>query len=196
VKQPKTKETTNRRNFIASATLAIAGIGTFAGAWIFYIARFIAGPSLDSAQRTLLIHEQNDALAAAARLNNLKLERIEKSEIEIAALDELSTDQAKLATDYFLQPVLIYKNADDQPIARSAVCTHLGCTVQTDFVDGKIFCPCHASYFDPSTGAALSGPATVALAEEPLIIRGDKVYLVRPTQPIKIGPAQNPTEPV
>ena len=194
--EPEAQATTNRRSFVASAVLTLAGLTTFTGAWLVYIGRFIAGPRLTSAQRTALINEQNEALAAETRLNSLRLERIQKPEIEIAALDDLSTDQAKLATDYFLQPVLIYKTADDKPMARSAVCTHLGCTVQTDFVDGKIFCPCHASYFDPNTGAALSGPATVALVEEPLLIKGDKVYLVRPQMPIKIGPAQNPMEPV
>jgi Rieske Fe-S protein len=196
VNEPKVQATTNRRNFVASAVLAVAGLTTFTGAWLVYIVRYIAGPRLTSAQRAALIEEQNQALEAGVKLNNLRLERIQKPQIEIATLDDLSSDQAKLATDYFLQPVLVYKTADDKVIARSAVCTHLGCTVQTDFVDGKIFCSCHASYFDANTGQALSGPATVALAEEPLIIKGDRVYLVRPTEPIKIGPAQNPMEPV
>jgi nitrite reductase/ring-hydroxylating ferredoxin subunit len=189
-------DTTNRRNFITSAIVAGTGFSVFAGTWIFYIARYIAGPRLSSVDRAKLIEEQNEALSYATGLNNLRLERIEKNEIAIASIDDLSSDQAKLATDYFLQPVLIYKTVDDKPIARSAVCTHLGCTVQPEFVDGKIFCACHTSYFDAQTGNVLSGPATAPLAEEPLLIKDNKVYLVRPITPIKIGPAQNPMEPV
>ena len=42
----------------------------------------------------------------------------------------------------------------------SAVCTHLGCTIQKS--EGGFRCPCHGSYFD-SSGNACSGPATRAL---------------------------------
>jgi cytochrome b6-f complex iron-sulfur subunit len=45
--------------------------------------------------------------------------------------------------------------------AASAVCTHLGCTVN---LSGKGFhCPCHGSVFDQS-GAVVSGPAPSGLA--------------------------------
>lgn len=42
-------------------------------------------------------------------------------------------------------------------VAFSAVCTHLGCIVHYQPGD-EIFCPCHAGYFDPVTGDAVSGP--------------------------------------
>jgi cytochrome b6-f complex iron-sulfur subunit len=45
--------------------------------------------------------------------------------------------------------------------AASAICTHLGCTVN---LAGKGFhCPCHGSVFDES-GAVVSGPAPTSLA--------------------------------
>lgn len=42
--------------------------------------------------------------------------------------------------------------------AFSAVCTHLGCVVDT--VKGaKVSCPCHGSEFNAETGAVVAGPA-------------------------------------
>jgi Rieske Fe-S protein len=40
----------------------------------------------------------------------------------------------------------------------STICTHQGCPVNAVH-DGKIFCPCHGSEFDASTGAVVAGPA-------------------------------------
>lgn len=42
--------------------------------------------------------------------------------------------------------------------AVSAVCTHLGCTVNWSEASGKFLCPCHGSKFDPD-GKNISGPA-------------------------------------
>ena len=57
-------------------------------------------------------------------------------------------------------PAIIYKTNDDF-IAFSLVCTHLGCTVE---VDGENFsCPCHGSQFDHN-GSVLKGPATRSLS--------------------------------
>jgi Rieske Fe-S protein len=58
----------------------------------------------------------------------------------------------------------------------SAVCTHQGCTVAS-VSDGQIFCPCHGSAFDISTGAVLGGPAPSALPEAPIILKGPEILL-------------------
>jgi Rieske Fe-S protein len=56
----------------------------------------------------------------------------------------------------------------------SAVCPHEGCTV-AGVQEGSIFCPCHGSRFDTSTGAVLQGPATVPLAPVPVAQQGDDI---------------------
>ncbi len=49
--------------------------------------------------------------------------------------------------------------------AFSAICTHLGCIVKLEPDISKIYCPCHAGYFDPVTGDVISGPPPKPLPE-------------------------------
>ncbi|MFF5473737.1 Rieske (2Fe-2S) protein [Streptomyces achromogenes] len=60
--------------------------------------------------------------------------------------------------------------------AFSAVCTHQGCTVSR-VTDGTILCPCHSSRFRVTDGSVAAGPASRPLAEEPVTVRGNSVYL-------------------
>jgi len=47
--------------------------------------------------------------------------------------------------------------------ARSAICTHQGCTVQFSQQDATFVCPCHGSVYDARTGRVLHGPAPAPL---------------------------------
>ena len=57
---------------------------------------------------------------------------------------------------------LIVKNEGSElaleSYALNAECTHLGCVVPWDAMQGKFVCPCHGSQYD-RTGAVLRGPA-------------------------------------
>jgi thiosulfate dehydrogenase (quinone) large subunit len=47
--------------------------------------------------------------------------------------------------------------------ARSAICTHQGCTVAFSQSDDTFVCPCHGSVFDAHDGRVLAGPAPAPL---------------------------------
>jgi len=46
---------------------------------------------------------------------------------------------------------------NEQPVALSPVCTHLGCGVSWDTNQRKFFCPCHGGVYD-GDGKVLAGP--------------------------------------
>ena len=58
--------------------------------------------------------------------------------------------------------------------AFTAVCTHLGCTVNT-VADGTIDCPCHGSKFSISDGSVVNGPATLPLARINIKVQGSSI---------------------
>jgi glycine/D-amino acid oxidase-like deaminating enzyme/nitrite reductase/ring-hydroxylating ferredoxin subunit len=60
------------------------------------------------------------------------------------------------------EPLAVYRDPDGELHVRSAVCTHLGCIVQWNRVEGSWDCPCHGSRFAPD-GEVLSGPAISGL---------------------------------
>lgn len=55
-------------------------------------------------------------------------------------------------------PALLIHHEDGRWIALTAVCTHLGCTVQYEPQMDRIHCACHGGVYNPYTGANVSGP--------------------------------------
>jgi cytochrome b6-f complex iron-sulfur subunit len=55
-------------------------------------------------------------------------------------------------------PAMLIHHADGRWIALSAVCSHLGCTVQYEPLADRIHCACHGGVYNAYTGANVSGP--------------------------------------
>jgi cytochrome b6-f complex iron-sulfur subunit len=55
-------------------------------------------------------------------------------------------------------PALLIHHEDGRWIAMTAVCTHLGCTVEYEAQADRIHCACHGGVYDAYTGANVSGP--------------------------------------
>lgn len=74
--------------------------------------------------------------------------------------------------------------------AYSMVCTHEGCVVSGE-LGGQLYCPCHASKFDPTRGSRVTGgPAPRPLPQLPLGVSKKKREIIVATGPFEgpIGP--------
>lgn len=60
----------------------------------------------------------------------------------------------------------VYKDAEGQLHSLSAICTHLGCTVEFNAAETTWDCPCHGSRF-AADGTVIHGPATADLPPGP-----------------------------
>ena len=74
------------------------------------------------------------------------------------------------------QLVVVTQPSAGQFKAFSAVCTHLGCTVN-QIANGRIDCPCHGSEYSITDGAVLAGPAPRPLPAKRIKVTGDSIFL-------------------
>ena len=74
------------------------------------------------------------------------------------------------------QPAILIRLKDGDFRAFSAVCTHLGCTVQYRADWGVIWCACHNGKYDLN-GKNISGPPPRPLTEYNVIEKGKEVYI-------------------
>jgi Rieske Fe-S protein len=72
-------------------------------------------------------------------------------------------------------PIAVYRPLKGRPIARSAACTHLGCSITWNNAEKNWNCPCHGSMFT-AEGEVIHGPAAEALhpAKLPPAPKGNK----------------------
>ena len=142
----------SRRTFV-KASMAVAG-AAYAAALGYPVYRYLATPA-----------ERAAALAAV-------------KEVTLADADKLPRDSA-LMFKFAGRPALLLHHADDTWTALTAVCTHLGCTVQFDKERKAIYCACHGGMYDPRTGANISGPPPKPLVNYKAQILPGKVVVTR-----------------
>jgi menaquinol-cytochrome c reductase iron-sulfur subunit len=70
----------------------------------------------------------------------------------------------------------VVKTGEQQVVAFSPVCTHLGCAVSWNSGDRTFVCPCHTSSFSPE-GKVMGGPAPRSLDRFDVRVDGIKVML-------------------
>jgi Rieske Fe-S protein len=59
-------------------------------------------------------------------------------------------------------PVAIGRPSTNRVVAHTAICTHMGCTVEGN--GARLNCPCHGSIYDAFTGVVIQDPAPLPLA--------------------------------
>jgi cytochrome b6-f complex iron-sulfur subunit len=76
-------------------------------------------------------------------------------------------------------PAMLIHFEDGTWSALSAVCTHLGCTVQYEPAANRIHCACHGGVYDPRTGANVSGPPPRPLTRFKIAVNDADVVVSR-----------------
>jgi cytochrome b6-f complex iron-sulfur subunit len=74
------------------------------------------------------------------------------------------------------KPVIVIHTPDNDYVALSATCPHLGCILFWDVERQVIACPCHEAYFN-TTGAVISGPPPAPLEPYRVQVEGDQIYV-------------------
>ena len=101
---------------------------------------------------------------------------------EAATRRVVAAKQGELAPDSFKtfpfgsQPGILVRTASGDYRALSAVCTHLGCTVQYKAADKAIWCACHNGFYDLD-GHNISGPPPRPLERYEVHVDGNDVVV-------------------
>lgn len=99
-------------------------------------------------------------------------------EVTLSDVDKLPVSSA-LIFKFCGHPALLIHHADSSWTAMSAVCTHLGCTVQFDPSKAQISCACHGGIYNAVTGANVSGPPPKPLNLFRVVVAGGKAVVSR-----------------
>lgn len=100
------------------------------------------------------------------------------NEAELAArVSEIKPNQGKIFR-FGSKPGLLIESAAGEYSAMSAVCTHLGCTVQYRSDLSQVWCPCHNGMYDIH-GRNISGPPPRPLEALDVQVRGDEIFVRR-----------------
>lgn len=123
-------ETTTRRAFLAAA--GAAGL-CYTAALGYPIYRYLASPMEMASNATAI------------------------TEVTLKDAQKLPAGSV-LMFKFGTAPTMLIHHADGKWVALTAVCTHLGCTVQYEPQADRIHCACHGGVYNPYTGANVSGP--------------------------------------
>ena len=91
----------------------------------------------------------------------------------LVALDEVPVGGAVAATAADGSAVIIAQPTAGEVVGFSAICTHMGCTVQPE--GAELRCPCHGSVYEAATGRNVDGPAPRPLDAFAVRLDGDQV---------------------
>lgn len=151
---PQASEAASRRTF---AKMALGAVGLCYTAAIGYpIYRYLASPE-----------EKASVLAAV-------------TEVTLKDAQKLPTGSV-LMFKFGTQPSMLIHHADGTWVALSAICSHLGCTVQFQPENNRIYCACHGGTYDPKTGANVAGPPPKPLKHYAVNVTDKEVVVSRET---------------
>ncbi len=149
--EPGTDRWVDRRSLIINWLLGTS-LAAFVGSVLYPVARFLNPPRVV------------ESTASSVTLD-----------VTPASVKPNSGEVFKLGS----RPAILVRTPAGELKAYSAICTHLGCTVQYRADLQHIWCACHNGHFDPSTGRNIGGPPPRPLEAYVAAPRGDKVVVSR-----------------
>ena len=123
-------ERNTRRAFLAAA--GAAGLA-YTAALAYPIYRYLASPE------------------------EMAMEATAVTQVSLKAAQKLPAGSV-LMFKFGASPALLIHHADGRWVSMTAVCTHLGCTVQYEPQADRIHCACHGGVYNAYTGGNVSGP--------------------------------------
>jgi cytochrome b6-f complex iron-sulfur subunit len=151
VKPEEAGEKATRRAFLIAGTAA--GLA-YTAAMAYPIYRYLASPA--------------EMASGASAVKEVSLKDAQK-------LPKGSVLMFKFGT----APAMLIHHADGTWASLSAVCTHLGCTVQYEPQMDRIHCACHGGVYNPHTGANVSGPPPKPLKKFNVVVGENSVEVSR-----------------
>ncbi len=100
------------------------------------------------------------------------------TEVSIPQAEGPAAGQAKMFK-FGGRPAMLIRLTEDRYVAFSAVCTHLGCTVQFEADHQRIHCGCHGGVYDMQTGKNVSGPPPKPLTAYHVEVANGQVVISR-----------------
>ena len=97
--------------------------------------------------------------------------------VKVGPSSSVATGQAATYTDPATGSAdVVIRQPNGALVALSAICTHAGCEVA--YQGGVLYCPCHGSRFNPTSGAVIQGPAVTPLPKRRVVESGGEIYAV------------------
>ncbi len=142
-----------RRQFVAAAGLGAMGV-CYAAAIAYPVYRYLVSPA-----------EQARELAAVTQVTLPKA--------------DLPKPGTAMMFRFGVTPAMLIHLPDGHVACYSAVCTHLGCTVQYQPEEGRIFCACHSGVYDPQSGKNIAGPPPKPLSVFQVEVSDEHIIITR-----------------
>lgn len=141
-----------RRGFLETA-FAVAGV-VYIGGLVCPVLRYLRDPL--------------DKTSVEASVNEVRLKEAINMPIGTALYFKFAN-----------KPALLIRLDENKWVSFSAVCTHLGCTVQYQHDQQRIYCACHGGVYDPQTGKNIAGPPPRPLSQFTVRVEDDGLVVSR-----------------
>ncbi len=100
-------------------------------------------------------------------------------EVLLGKLSELPIAASRFVKNVLGNDLIVIRLSEEQVRVFSSTCTHLGCRVEWDQVNGNFLCPCHMGRFN-TEGQVIAGPPPEPLPSYEVRLEGDHMWATVP----------------